>query len=216
MWALFALIVISMAVVVAFGWEFVAAITPWRASALLMPLALAVITARGVTWVASDRPWRERQVMITCTLLAVSAIAYGFWRQTERWSRYAGAESMPPIRWIQAHHERLELFLIPPQDSDFDRFRLETGQPIFINWKTHPYKDVELLEWGHRLQQAERFYSARSPGEACRQLSWLSRHYAVSAVVYAISHPIESGGCPLIEEIGHAGEYAIARVRAGP
>jgi hypothetical protein len=187
MWTLFALIVGSMAVAAAFDSKVVAALTPWRASVLLMPLSLAVIVARGTTWILARGPQRENRLLIGCTVIALAAVALGISRTAERWSEYADAGSMPPIRWIQDHDERQELYLVPVQDSDFDRFRLETGQPILVNWKTHPYKDVEVLEWHQRLQEAERFYSAGTAHEACKQLARLSERYGVSVVVYAIN-----------------------------
>jgi len=212
MWVLFALIVGSMTVAVALDSDVVAAVTPWRASVLLMPLSLAVIVARGTTWILARAPQRESRLLIGCTLIALAAVALGISRTAQRWSEYAAAESMPPIRWIQDHDERPELYLVPVRDSDFDRFRLETGQPILVNWKTHPYKDVELLEWHQRLQEAERFYSAGSAREACEQLARLSERYDVSVVVYAISHPIASRDCAVVKEAGRAGEYAVARI----
>jgi hypothetical protein len=213
MWSLFALIVVSMSVVVVFHSELVAAVTPWRASILLMSLSIAVIVARGVAWLVAREPQHEDRLLLGCALLAMAAVALGISRQAERWSDYAAAESMPPIRWIQAHDARPELYLIPVHDSDFDRFRLETGQPVLINWKTHPYKDVELIEWHQRLQEADRFYTARSADEACRQLGSLRDRYGVSAVVYAISSPIANHQCPLVEESSRAGAYVIARFR---
>jgi hypothetical protein len=214
MWSLFAVIVGSMAIVVVFGSELVAAVTPWRASILLMPLSIAVIVARGVARLVSREPQHEGRVLLACASFAIAAVALGLWRQGERWSAYADAESMPPIRWVQDHDRRPELYLIPSRDSDFDRFRLETGQPILINWKTHPYKDVEVIEWSERLQEVDRFYSAGSADEACRQLGYLRARYGVSAVVYAISHPVANHECPLVEEAGRAGQYVIARLGA--
>ena len=55
MWSLLALIVGSMAVAVVFDSELVAAVTPWRASILLMPLSIAVIVARGVAMARRPR-----------------------------------------------------------------------------------------------------------------------------------------------------------------
>jgi hypothetical protein len=43
---------------------------------------------------------------------------------------------------------------------DLQRFRLLTGQPIYVDVKAIPYKDVEVLEWFHRVEQAEKWYAA--------------------------------------------------------
>ena len=37
------------------------------------------------------------------------------------------------------------------------RFRLHTGAPIFVDVKSIPYKDVDVIEWprAHALRQAD-------------------------------------------------------------
>jgi hypothetical protein len=40
---------------------------------------------------------------------------------------------------------------------DLQRFRLGTGVPIYVDFKSIPYKDVEVLEWERRLGQNQRW-----------------------------------------------------------
>jgi len=42
---------------------------------------------------------------------------------------------------------------------DLQRFRLYTGAPIFVDFKSVPYKDVEVLEWKRRLDWTARVYA---------------------------------------------------------
>ena len=42
---------------------------------------------------------------------------------------------------------------------DLQRFRLYTGAPIFVDFKSIPYKDVEVLEWKRRLDWTERVHA---------------------------------------------------------
>ena len=44
--------------------------------------------------------------------------------------------------------------------SQLQRFRLATGAAIYVDVKAIPYKDVEVLEWYRRLEQARRWYAA--------------------------------------------------------
>jgi hypothetical protein len=55
-------------------------------------------------------------------------------------------------------------YLIPPDQQDF---QLESGQPVLVDAKTHPYRGDELLEWWSRLQAAQEFYRSGR----CDQLS---------------------------------------------
>ncbi|MHB1426681.1 MAG: DUF6798 domain-containing protein [Gemmataceae bacterium] len=44
---------------------------------------------------------------------------------------------------------------------DLQQFRLFTGAPIYIDFKSIPYKDVEVLEWRQRLMWSHQFYEKR-------------------------------------------------------
>ena len=44
---------------------------------------------------------------------------------------------------------------------DLQRFRLVTGAPIYVDFKSVPYKDVEVLEWYRRVRLAEGWYAAK-------------------------------------------------------
>jgi hypothetical protein len=45
---------------------------------------------------------------------------------------------------------------------DLQRFRLFTGAPIYIDFKSIPYQDVEVLQWHDRLHFAEQLYREKS------------------------------------------------------
>jgi hypothetical protein len=214
---LLALVVGSLVVTAIFGLEAVAAITPWRASVLLMPLALAVIVARLLD--AAQRRWpaRERVVSRIAWVVLALAVAGGVVRQVDLSRRYARAASMPTMRWIRDHREPGEIYLVPTRDTEFDRFRLVTGAAIVINWKTHPYRDVELLEWQQRLEAAERFSTALSPQQACAQLRVLAGRYGVSHAVVPIGHPLDSRQCRGASELHRDRNFRVLGIAtAGP
>jgi hypothetical protein len=54
-----------------------------------------------------------------------------------------------------------------------------------INWKSHPYKDTDLLEWYRRVETAQAFYEAESNDQetACQLLEEIEREYGVTHVV---------------------------------
>ena len=81
-----------------------------------------------------------------------------------------------------------QVYLIPTRDNKFDEFRLYTGAPVFINWKSHPYQDFEVVEWYNRNQLAEKFYNSESP-TACSVLQELSSNYQITHVVLDLEQP---------------------------
>jgi hypothetical protein len=93
--------------------------------------------------------------------------------------------------FVRTHRERGEVYLlpiripdlsqgprgspsttfVPPRESagenrvpiDFQRFRLATGVPIYVDFKAIPYKDVEVLEWHRRVLVAARWSGGELP-----------------------------------------------------
>src|SRR5206468_10569397 len=47
------------------------------------------------------------------------------------------------------------VYLSPPRLME--SFRLRTGHPIVADFKSHPFKDVEILDWRARLQWVDGF-----------------------------------------------------------
>ena len=89
---------------------------------------------------------------------------------------------MPLLRYVDTHKQPPDVYVIPNHDSDFEKFRLDTGAPAFVNWKSHPYKDVEVIDWSRRNNLADRLYGA-SIQELPAILEELQRHYHVTHLV---------------------------------
>jgi len=69
-----------------------------------------------------------------------------------------------------------DIYLTPVKMQDF---RLVTGAPVFIDFKSIPYLDLEVIEWFRRVQLADRFYKSG----ACDVLETIIREGQISHVV---------------------------------
>ncbi len=87
-------------------------------------------------------------------------------------------------------------------------FRLETGAPQFVTFKSHPYKDVEVIEWQERVLAANDFYADPS----CDKLAGLAGSYLISHVVLEAGQL--EGGCPAAQEIYRDGRYRVWQIAA--
>jgi hypothetical protein len=151
-----------------------ALVFPWRISAVLVPVATAVIVYRLV-WLAT--PWPDQSRFLAAiagpvALLLTAAVVAGGVREGPKGTLYdipvTNEAELPLYNFVRDHREPGDLYLTPaatrPKDSavswDLQRFRLLTGQPIYIDVKAIPYKDVEVLEWFRRVEQAEKWYGA--------------------------------------------------------
>lgn len=165
------------------GTDTLALLFPWRISAVLVPVSTAVIIARllGVIPVSRAAAWTFG-VLFVCVVasgVAVTALGLGY--------RMNEAE-VPALVYVRDHAGPDDVYLIPvrvpavgsgPRGSgsntftpppkpnsnlipiDLQRFRLFTGARLFVDFKSVPYADMEVLEWHRRLRLAEAWYKEK-------------------------------------------------------
>lgn len=164
-----------------------ALMAPWRVSVLLVPLSTALILAFIVSGVIELFHLSHPKFLLIFLPLMFYTIfinvggginlqdTYGSGRRERR------LVQMMDI--VKESKQPGDLYLIPPTDNYFDDFRLYTGAPIFINWKSHPYKDSEVLEWYDRVVTADKFYKSGG-ADKCAQLRELVDKYGITHVVF--------------------------------
>ncbi len=164
--------------------DFLAFIAPWRISAFLVPVATAIILGQVVATLFNRFPhWtRRRSILITRISLGliVTMVIMGGIIQVSQFQKADGTFAM--MNYIKATKQPGETYLVQPDAKELRKFRLYTGAPIFINRKTHPYKDVEVIEWNRRLELGDEFYRKRGRG-SCEMLRNELQDYAITHVV---------------------------------
>lgn len=168
---------------------------PWRMSIFLVPLASALILGWIVVKLHSHR--FHRPVCALLVLASLFAIIPGFPA-----AGLALAEPAPGelVRAVIRERAPGQLYLVP---TGMDRFRLEAGVPIFVDQKSHPYKDVEVLEWSRRLDLARAFYA----GADCAKLDDLRARYGVTHAL--VPTKLARSACPGWTEKARAGGHAL-------
>jgi len=169
------------------GSDSLALMAPWRVSVLLVPLSVSVIIGALVSGLINLLRMNKPAFLLVFIPLALYVVfidvrggmsiqdTYGSGRRERRLVEMMEA--------VKTNKQPGEVYMIPPTDAYFNDFRLFTGAPTFINWKSHPYKDVDILEWYERVERAESFY--RSSGiEKCELLRALVDDYKITHVVF--------------------------------
>ncbi len=189
MLALFIGAAIFTLVQIATGSLTLAAIAPWRVSVLLVPLSTAIILAAVVSLVVDllrlDQLWL-RPVTVIMVLVGIAALAYsGNKLQQTYGTSFRDKRVTDMMDFVSKSKKPGELYMIPPKEPDLNNFRIYTGAPTFINWKSHPYKDTDVLEWYHRVQVSLDFYDAQFSDQvrACELLDEIVQQYRVTDVV---------------------------------
>ncbi|MFO0844109.1 MAG: DUF6798 domain-containing protein [Gemmataceae bacterium] len=173
------------------GSQALALLFPWRVSAVLVPLATTVILSRLVAL-----PWPGFDGLAARTTAFAGAAALvlaGVWIMATRLGFHSDPDEVPVMEYVRAARSPGDLYLLPvrvpdstkrgslssdfkplpakKQDAqiipvDLQRFRLSTGAPVFVDFKSIPYKDTDVIEWRDRLRLAQALNDVLAGGRA--------------------------------------------------
>ncbi|MEW6567963.1 MAG: DUF6798 domain-containing protein [Chloroflexota bacterium] len=184
---------------------------PWRVSVVVVPIATALIAGRSarcvigalekarprlVSWV----PALSAAVIGVCVLAGLARFAVEV--QQQRWDA-AG----PMLAFVERSKASGQVYLIPP---DLQQFHLATGAPALVDFKSIPYRDVEVLEWYQRLRLAQWFYRDRVEDVDCGLLQTARLEYGVTDVL--LDEDLLSLDCPGLREVYRDSAYVVAQI----
>jgi hypothetical protein len=212
---------------VATGSHTLALLFPWRVSSVLVPVATTIILSRlvGVLPTVVDGAVASTAAVV----VVMAAVLGGLWITVERLGFQNNDDELTLLNYVRDHHEPGDVYLLPvnipnltanargtPSSSDFkplvvkkhddqvipvdlQRFRLYTGVPIFVDFKSIPYKDTEVLEWYTRLKLAKELEEQLKKGDVSNTLTELRRH-GITHVVVSAGQQLEGDGLEKIYE----------------
>jgi len=191
------------------GSDALALLFPWRVSVFLVPLSTALVIGAGIRRLLArcEKIVVRRERLITAgavaTILLFASVGVAHFAAQ---SHKRGADRRGMIEFVRASLTPGNLYLIPTRMEDF---RLGTGAAVFVDYKTHPYRDADVIEWYGRLQLADSFYRA---GDSSR-LAELAARGVTHIVTKAGKAPLASRDCT---ELYRDEDYVVHRVRGGP
>jgi hypothetical protein len=100
-----------------------------------------------------------------------------------------------------------EASLIP---IEMQPFRLKTGAPIFVDYKSIPYKDTEVREWYDRLHLSLRVHASKGK-DFHKALAAVQARSPITHVVAPASQPLDAAGLEMVHEDAHYRVYRIKR-----
>ena len=118
--------------------------------------------------------------------------------------RKATAEERAVQVYVHHNLNEADIYLTPIKMQDF---RLETGAAAYVDFKSHPYKDIEVIEWYRRVQLADDFYQ----NPACDKLPELEGE-GITHIVLAKSDDLNSCQLADLEYLDdHYGIYTLKK-----
>jgi hypothetical protein len=108
------------------------------------------------------------------------------------------------MQYVRESKRSGDFYLVPTKLQDF---RLETGAPIYIDFKSIPYAQDEILEWHRRVLRAGRFY--REKREACDNLETFVQE-GITHVVLETNDSIAA--CKYLREVYLDSNYGVYKI----
>jgi len=198
---------------------------PWRTSAILVPLATAIVISRLIRWAFAGL--QARPATFAAASVLAATVATGVALMWFRVGYRNNAAELPLYEFVRTNREKGDVYLLPvkmpnlaastrgslssdfkplqerAKDTrivpiDFQRFRLHAGTPIYVDFKSIPYKDRDVLEWRRRMQWNEHIYE---DGVLDRKetLADLDRE-GVTHIVVTASRLLQSAGLAVVYE----------------
>ena len=132
---------------------------PWRISVILVPIGLAMISAYTANGLINRFPKldsRFHRLLITSEMILIAICIFaGVAKFKMGLVRIQEDPSRPMLEFVDQQKQSGEVYLIP---TKLQEFRMLTGAPAFIDFKSIPYYDIEVLEWYKRIRLAQFFY----------------------------------------------------------
>jgi hypothetical protein len=182
---------------------------PWRLSVILVPLSSTLLLAAGLQWIAGRiraLPLSVARAAPAACLAAISLLLIaGIARIPLDRAAAESNTALPMMNAIRARSVAGDVYFIPPK---MESFRIETGMPVFVDLKSAPYRDTDVVEWYRRLLLVNDFYQ---PGtDRCTQAQVLARQEGV--FLFVIPVPDLPAVCPALEIEYRNADYAVVRV----
>jgi len=139
--------------------NFLGLLFPWRSSVYIVPICSMIILSRILIlvdnkYLKSSPKFYSYSVYFAFILIIFFSLNGIF----ESYKSYKNHKQKYPISSsINVHKNDITRILIP---TNLEYIRLNTGLPIFVDWKTVPYKNDALIKWYERIKLANSFYDS--------------------------------------------------------
>jgi hypothetical protein len=184
---------------------------PWRLSTWVVPISVAVIALRivdsGWSWIGSKIS--SNLILVISVVTGVILAGLGLSKSIVEYQTRKNSGDRAMMTYVRANKSSSEVYLIP---LDMQDFRLETEAPAYIEFKSIPYKDVELLEWHRRVRETGNFYRVPQKIDGCIQ----ANNFLAQGVTHLIlPYDHVAAPCPNLELLFPTLDYEVYKIIAG-
>tara|TARA_B100000035_G_scaffold81037_1_gene67952 strand:- start:8592 stop:10061 length:1470 start_codon:yes stop_codon:yes gene_type:complete len=133
-----------------------ALIFPWRASVFLVPLSTMIIISFFLQKIDIQK---SKFNLFSIFIFIILWIFFFVDNHFIKNSNKVFYDKLKLTQEITKNYNSIERILIP---VDLTYIRMNTGLPIFIDWKHHAFKYNEIIHWQKRMNLAKNFYASNN------------------------------------------------------
>jgi hypothetical protein len=214
-----------------FPWRTSAFLVP-----LSTTIVLATLVNLSGGWLRDRSPPQQLGIRMTCVALLAVCVAGGLAITFFKVGYRTNDDELPMLHFVQSHKQSGDVYLLPvdvPKSGsgrrgsfnsnfmpapragksgqfiaiDLQRFRLVTGAPIFVDFKSIPYKDVEVLEWYRRILWAAGMYAERDWNK-----DGILEELRTNGITHVVTTADRDIRCDALEKIYEDAHYHVFRV----
>ncbi len=146
--------------------NFLGLLFPWRSSVYLMPIcSMILITKLLIVFNNKQNLYNRFYNFLNISLIFI-IIYFSINGLLSTFSSKNKFDNFPISNSINDYKNEITRILIP---TNLEKVRLNSGLPIFIDWKSPPFKSNEVIEWYERIKLSNSFYASNDL-ETDRQL----------------------------------------------
>ncbi len=196
----------------ALGSDTLALLFPWRTSVLLVPVSFVIVVQSLARWAFARWPRDSKTlralIATLCILSLLPPTLYGVTITERRFAHRETGELAALTGYVRRHMRAGDQYLVP---LGLKEFRLRSGAPTFVDWKSHPLKDSEVLEWRRRIRLARRAYRF---DYQCKVIGHLRGRAELTHVV--VRSDRLQPHCTLLREVYRNPRYVLYAVDRAP
>ena len=190
------------------GSNVISLLFPWRVSTWLVPLSLGIVIVGSLEkiWPIIQRQTQSKTLIVSGLTLALLLAGAGLTKTILEYHEKKNGLDRAMMAFTEKVKSPGDVYLIP---LDMQDFRLETGVPAYVEFKSIPYKDVDVLEWYRRVSKAGSLYRAPTKRTGCQILAELHLE-GVTHAVLPYDHTVQN--CENLEPLYTDLNYQVFKI----
>ena len=137
---------------------------PWRSSVFIIPISSLIIVSYFINKIKLEG---IKLRLFSLSLIIITSLLFGLKSHYIKDINSKFDQKLKLVKDIKKNFSSIERIIIP---INLDYIRMNTGLPIFIDWKHHAFRYDQLIEWSLRVNLVNNFYGSKTYEDQLKSL----------------------------------------------